>query len=103
MYCFRTIFDVDIDSIEEKPWKYPGSDATDYFNFGMDEDSWKDYCKQLVSGSFVVDNISYRLKLRSENTLFVQERLRMESTMKNKAYVHVVGSHPEQVICYLYI
>lgn len=47
-YDFRTIFDVDIDGFEEKPWKYPGVDMSDFFNFGFNEDSWKDYCKQLV-------------------------------------------------------
>lgn len=46
---FRTIFDVDIDGFEEKPWKYPGADTSDYFNFGLNDDSWRDYCKQLVT------------------------------------------------------
>lgn len=50
---FRTIFDVDIDSFEEKPWKYPGADTSDFFNFGFNEDSWKDYCKQLVTVNFL--------------------------------------------------
>lgn len=45
----RTIFDVDIDGFEEKPWKYPAVDITDFFNFGLNEESWKDYCKQLVT------------------------------------------------------
>ena len=45
---FRTIFDVDIDSFEEKPWRHPGVDISDFFNFGFDEESWKQYCKQLV-------------------------------------------------------
>ncbi|CAL9244033.1 unnamed protein product [Arabidopsis halleri] len=43
----KTIFEVDIESFEEKPWRYPGVDMTDYFNFGLNEESWKDYCKQL--------------------------------------------------------
>jgi len=46
---FRTIFDVDIESFEEKPWKYPGIDISDFFNFGLNEESWKDYCRQLVT------------------------------------------------------
>lgn len=47
--CFsRTVFDVDIDTFEEKPWKYPGVDESDFFNFGMNEEIWKEYCKQLV-------------------------------------------------------
>lgn len=45
---FRTIFEVDIDSFEEKPWKASGVDMSDFFNFGLNEDSWKEYCKQLV-------------------------------------------------------
>ncbi|XP_010539467.1 PREDICTED: FIP1[V]-like protein [Tarenaya hassleriana] len=43
----KTIFEVDIDGFEEKPWRYPGVDTTDFFNFGLNEESWKDYCKQL--------------------------------------------------------
>ncbi|KAK9274595.1 hypothetical protein L1049_021844 [Liquidambar formosana] len=66
----KTIFDVDIDSFEEKPWKHPGVDISDYFNFGLNEDSWKDYCKQL-------------------------EQLRLESTMQSKIRVYESG-RPEQ-------
>jgi hypothetical protein len=36
-------------AFEEKPWKYPGVDISDFFNFGLDEEKWKDFCKQLVS------------------------------------------------------
>lgn len=28
----------------DKPWRRPGADLTDYFNFGFDEDSWRAYC-----------------------------------------------------------
>ncbi|KAB2618803.1 trichohyalin-like [Pyrus ussuriensis x Pyrus communis] len=62
----KTIFDVDIDGFEEKPWKYPGVDTSDFFNFGLNEDSWKDYCKQL-------------------------ELLRLESTMQSKIRVYESG------------
>ncbi|KAK9070432.1 hypothetical protein SSX86_010834 [Deinandra increscens subsp. villosa] len=43
----RNILDVNIDVFEHKPWKHPGADLTDYFNFGFDEDSWKLYCNQV--------------------------------------------------------
>lgn len=49
--CFhisRNILDVNIDALKEKPWRYPGVDITDYFNFGLDEESWKQYCSSLV-------------------------------------------------------
>ncbi|XP_060174014.1 uncharacterized protein LOC132604498 isoform X1 [Lycium barbarum] len=43
----RNILDVNIDMFEKKRWQYPGADLRDYFNFGFDEDSWKQYCNCL--------------------------------------------------------
>ncbi|KAF2317061.1 hypothetical protein GH714_011400 [Hevea brasiliensis] len=62
----KTIFDVDIDGFEEKPWKYPAVDVSDFFNFGLNEESWKDYCKQL-------------------------EQHRLETTMQSKIRVYESG------------
>ncbi|BAT79710.1 FIP1[V]-like protein [Vigna angularis] len=62
----KTIFDVDIENFEDKPWKYPNVDTSDFFNFGLNEESWKDYCKQL-------------------------EQLRLESTMQSKIRVYESG------------
>ncbi|XP_028074405.1 FIP1[V]-like protein isoform X1 [Camellia sinensis] len=62
----KTIFDVDIDSFEEKPWRLPGIDISDFFNFGLNEENWKDYCKQL-------------------------EQLRLEATMQSKIRVYESG------------
>lgn len=45
---YRTVFDIDLDALEEKSWQRPGVDVTDYFNFGFNENSWKQYCQQLV-------------------------------------------------------
>ncbi|CAI2165184.1 13716_t:CDS:10 [Funneliformis geosporum] len=38
------IYDVDLDSFEDKPWRKPGADITDYFNYGFNEYTWKAYC-----------------------------------------------------------
>ncbi|XP_051148469.1 FIP1[V]-like protein [Andrographis paniculata] len=62
----KTIFEVDIDGFEEKPWKLPGIDVSDFFNFGLNEESWKDYCRQL-------------------------EQLRLETTMQSKIRVYESG------------
>ncbi|GAU45062.1 hypothetical protein TSUD_198500 [Trifolium subterraneum] len=43
------IYDVNIDKLEEKPWRIPGADITDYFNFGLNENTWKQYCSSLAS------------------------------------------------------
>ncbi|XAR56996.1 hypothetical protein NMG60_11024991 [Bertholletia excelsa] len=42
---YKTILDVNIDTLERKLWRHPGADMTDFFNFGFDEESWKHYCK----------------------------------------------------------
>ncbi|KAJ2084791.1 cleavage polyadenylation factor subunit fip1 [Coemansia sp. S142-1] len=38
------MFKIDLDMLEEKPWRLPGADVTDYFNFGFSEEMWKLYC-----------------------------------------------------------
>ncbi|XP_020108113.1 FIP1[V]-like protein isoform X1 [Ananas comosus] len=43
----RTIFDINIEAFGLKPWRQHGVDITNYFNFGLDEDSWKNYCEDL--------------------------------------------------------
>ncbi|KAF8400541.1 hypothetical protein HHK36_013840 [Tetracentron sinense] len=55
----KTIFDIDIDSFGEKPWRHPGVDASVFFNFGLDEENWKDYCKQLASVNLSLFSLLY--------------------------------------------
>ncbi|KAM0911128.1 hypothetical protein ACQ4PT_013716 [Festuca glaucescens] len=63
----KAIYEIDIDTaFEEKPWKYPGADILDYFNFGIDEEKWKDYCKQI-------------------------DQLKVESTMQSRIRVYESG------------
>ncbi|KAI2651926.1 Pre-mRNA 3'-end-processing factor FIP1 [Labeo rohita] len=38
------VLQVDVESFEEKPWRKPGADLSDYFNYGFNEDTWKAYC-----------------------------------------------------------
>ncbi|CAB1332095.1 unnamed protein product [Coregonus sp. 'balchen'] len=40
------VLEVDMESFEEKPWRKPGSDLSDYFNYGFNEDTWKTYCEK---------------------------------------------------------
>jgi hypothetical protein len=42
----QTIYDVDIDSLEDKPWRRPGSNNADYFNYGFDEAMWRVYVRR---------------------------------------------------------
>lgn len=43
-YNGQSIFDLNLDSLEDKPWRKPGADITDYFNYGFTEETWKIYC-----------------------------------------------------------
>lgn len=43
-YNGQSIYDLNLDSLEDKPWRKPGADITDYFNYGFTEDTWKIYC-----------------------------------------------------------
>ncbi|KAL0079931.1 Fip1 motif-domain-containing protein [Phycomyces blakesleeanus] len=40
----QPITDVDLDTVEDKPWRKPGADITDFFNYGFNEVTWRAYC-----------------------------------------------------------
>lgn len=54
------IYDLDLATMEEKPWQKPGADITDYFNYGFNEglffkkkfstvlclETWNSYCER---------------------------------------------------------
>lgn len=42
----KDIIDVEPEDFEDKPWRKPGADITDYFNFGFDERTWRLYCEK---------------------------------------------------------
>jgi len=39
----HSILDFDLDGQDDKPWRKPGADITDYFNFGFNETTWRAY------------------------------------------------------------
>ncbi|KAK3151428.1 hypothetical protein QOZ80_3AG0245750 [Eleusine coracana subsp. coracana] len=60
-----TIFDINIEAFQLKPWRQHGVDLTDYFNFGLDEQGWKKYwfgMKQVRQGSRSLANVSSGLE-----------------------------------------
>jgi pre-mRNA 3'-end-processing factor FIP1 len=40
----RSVYEVDLSNMADKPWRRPGSDISDWFNYGFDEISWEAYC-----------------------------------------------------------
>jgi pre-mRNA 3'-end-processing factor FIP1 len=43
-YNGQPITELDVDIFEDKPWRKPGADITDYFNYGFNEVTWRAYC-----------------------------------------------------------
>eukprot|EP01090_Pellita_catalonica_P013108 TRINITY_DN3036_c0_g1_i1.p1 TRINITY_DN3036_c0_g1~~TRINITY_DN3036_c0_g1_i1.p1 ORF type:complete len:386 (-),score=72.61 TRINITY_DN3036_c0_g1_i1:245-1318(-) len=42
----RNPYEIDPTELEDKPWRKPKSDITDYFNYGFTEESWDAYCQK---------------------------------------------------------
>ncbi|GEQ68048.1 hypothetical protein JCM33374_g1714 [Metschnikowia sp. JCM 33374] len=43
-YEGKPLTQLDLDELKEKPWRAPGADISDYFNYGFDELTWTAYC-----------------------------------------------------------
>lgn len=41
------VFDLDLDNIDIAPWRDRGVDTAAYFNYGLDERSWRKYAKAI--------------------------------------------------------
>ena len=41
-----SILETDLESFEDRPWRKPGADMTDYFNYGFNEVTWRAYCSK---------------------------------------------------------
>lgn len=42
----QSAVEYNIEAIEDKPWRKPGADITDYFNYGFSEETWRAYCER---------------------------------------------------------
>lgn len=42
----QSAIEYNIEAIEDKPWRKPGADITDYFNYGFSEETWRSYCER---------------------------------------------------------
>ncbi|XP_047672003.1 pre-mRNA 3'-end-processing factor FIP1 isoform X3 [Tachysurus fulvidraco] len=52
------VLEVDMESFEEKPWRKPGADLSDYFNYGFNEETWKAYCEKQKRLRMGLDSIT---------------------------------------------
>jgi pre-mRNA 3'-end-processing factor FIP1 len=63
---------------EDKPWRKPGADITDYFNYGFTEETWIAYCMK-------------QKRLRAENSAFKATNIPIinQTTNSNPALISI--------------
>ncbi|XP_073790188.1 pre-mRNA 3'-end-processing factor FIP1 isoform X2 [Danio rerio] len=86
------VLQVDVESFEEKPWRKPGADLSDYFNYGFNEDSWKVYCDKQRRLRMSLEILS----LGSSNKITVHQSshdLSEYSSRKSSGLINVIGGH----------
>lgn len=94
------IYDYDIDTMcEERPWRIPGADMTDYFNYGFNEISWKAYCEKQrgVRGIAAEGNKNVKIVEQVKETLPSLSTVPSGSIYKpSGGSIDVIGSHKER-------
>eukprot|EP01065_Artemidia_motanka_P051796 TRINITY_DN9190_c1_g5_i1.p2 TRINITY_DN9190_c1_g5~~TRINITY_DN9190_c1_g5_i1.p2 ORF type:complete len:226 (+),score=51.30 TRINITY_DN9190_c1_g5_i1:87-764(+) len=46
----ESVYGFDIDQLQERPWLRKGADRSAWFNYGFDEDTWREYCMMQPHG-----------------------------------------------------
>ncbi|XP_050994543.1 pre-mRNA 3'-end-processing factor FIP1 isoform X2 [Labeo rohita] len=85
------VLQVDVESFEEKPWRKPGADLSDYFNYGFNEDTWKAYCDKQRRLRMSLEILS----LGSSNKIMVHQSsssdLSEPPSRKSSGSINVIG------------
>jgi len=95
------IYDYDIEIMcEERPWRIPGADMTDYFNYGFNETSWKAYCDKQSRVRVIAGEGKQHVKI-VEQVKINETSLNQHppSSIYNKhsgGSIDVIGSHKER-------
>ncbi|KAL3844000.1 hypothetical protein ACJIZ3_001403 [Penstemon smallii] len=91
----KTIFEVDIDNFEEKLWRNPGMDMSDFFNYGLDEKQWKYYCKLVLKAQMLQMGGLLQPKIVADGrTRMSQEDL---SSHYSDVIIEVTSSHENEL------
>lgn len=43
---FKSAFDIDIEDLDDKPWRKPGANLSDWFNYGFTEEAFREYANR---------------------------------------------------------
>ncbi|KAJ3009070.1 Vacuolar protein-sorting-associated protein 36 [Thoreauomyces humboldtii] len=85
------LYNVDLETLEDKPWRRPGADITDFFNYGFTEQTWKMYCDkqkgvrvefpQQVPPSKDLGHLQFQQQ--QQQALHVQHQIQMQMQMQH--------------------
>ncbi|XP_026146984.1 pre-mRNA 3'-end-processing factor FIP1 isoform X1 [Carassius auratus] len=85
------VLQVDVESFDEKPWRKPGADLSDYFNYGFNEDTWKTYCDKQRRLRISLEILS----LGSSSKIMVHQNSSSDlselSSRKSSGSINVIG------------
>ena len=84
----RSILEVDLSSLNDKPWRRPGSDLSDWFNYGFDEISWEAYCYRRKELGDLATVLKANILVRHPNDFVF---------LTNSAFQNLTGMPEEQV------
>ncbi|KAM4663415.1 uncharacterized protein O3C94_011651 [Discoglossus pictus] len=86
------VLEVDLDSFEEKPWRKPGADLSDYFNYGFNEATWKVYCEKQRRLQLGLDTGCQTLNKESKITV-QHSRMGIPEKGRENGYVNADVNH----------
>ncbi|KAK1370206.1 hypothetical protein POM88_036298 [Heracleum sosnowskyi] len=112
---FRKAFNIEDNFSGYKPWKLPGVNLLDYFNFDLDEENWQNYCKQMAS----INCWFLEFETMHTDVVIILQKLLLQTSPPSKAVVsksellqskntpaqqigeaiQVLTSHGERVAC----
>ena len=90
------IYDLDLATMEDKPWRKPGADITDYFNYGFNEETWNHYCERQrkFRQEFATDQAAINKAILS-NIQIVGPPIGLTTFAGGRQLVNLAGGHVE--------
>ena len=73
------IFDIELDWVVEPPWRYPGIDPGDFFNYGMNDNTWKNYQDRVKR---------FRIEYTMHNQIQTMDQSQSQSQQQNQQNMH---------------
>lgn len=65
------IYQVDVESLPEKPWRRPGTNMSDWFNYGFDENTWALWCQKMAAMDTTRADLAAQVPPSAMNTVFL--------------------------------